>query len=263
MAVSTGILDSRLPHLQQQQALENVEKYSWPSRVRGDFGTENNVIEREMIAHWGVSHRPYLRGRSVHNVRIERLWRDVRKDSLENFRQIFLHLEDVDLLCPDSPIHLTCLYLVFHQRIQHSLDETRTSWNNHTIRTARNKTPNAIYQLSRERAINAGYCTSTPAMQQKMLMTCMEKTPANIRPPLSEIHEDPIAPRSDAFASVEEEKDAGVVVTDDEELEEAREALKDMDFTVDDGNWGIDLYCQAVVRLTAYYDNCGTDEESD
>ncbi|KAF6765326.1 hypothetical protein DFP72DRAFT_797972 [Ephemerocybe angulata] len=192
-----------------------------------------------------------------------RLWRDVRKDSLENFRQIFLHLEDVDLLCPDSPIHLTCLYLVFHQRIQRSLDETRTSWNNHTIRTARNKTPNAIYQLSRERAINAGYWHFDTGDAAEDVDDMYGEDPANIRPPLSEIHEDPIAPRSDAFASVEEEKDAGVVVTDDEELEEAREALKDMDFTVDDGNWGIDLYCQAVVRLTAYYDNCGTDEESD
>jgi hypothetical protein len=43
--------------------VDAVDFFGWPSRVRGDWGTENNGIERQMIAHWGEAHRPYLRGR--------------------------------------------------------------------------------------------------------------------------------------------------------------------------------------------------------
>ncbi|KAJ3515573.1 hypothetical protein NMY22_g14424 [Coprinellus aureogranulatus] len=236
-----------------------VAQYGWPSRVRGDFGTENNEIERMMIRKWGSQHRPYLRGRSINNIRIERLWRDVRKDSLERFRQLFLHMEDVGLLDPNNQLHLLALYIVFQPRIQKALDETRTSWNNHPIRTARNKTPVAIYQLSREYAINAGYWYGDPGDD----VGCVDESygedfgddgEPDIRPPEEELESDPVAPRSDSFASVEEEKEAGIVINDDEEIAEALTVLQGMDLQSDDGVFGMDLYCQAVVRLTAH---CG------
>jgi hypothetical protein len=44
---------------------EAVHIFGWPSRGRGDFGTENNVVERNLIAHWGLVHHAYLRGRYV------------------------------------------------------------------------------------------------------------------------------------------------------------------------------------------------------
>jgi hypothetical protein len=40
-----------------------INMFGWPSRGRGDFGTENNWIERMLIEHWGHAHRAYLRGR--------------------------------------------------------------------------------------------------------------------------------------------------------------------------------------------------------
>jgi hypothetical protein len=40
-----------------------VQEYGWPSRMRGDFGTENNGVEKLVIEHWGVLHRAYLRGK--------------------------------------------------------------------------------------------------------------------------------------------------------------------------------------------------------
>jgi len=43
--------------------LDAVEKFGWPSRMRGDFGTENNEVESLMKEHWGEAHRAYLRGR--------------------------------------------------------------------------------------------------------------------------------------------------------------------------------------------------------
>lgn len=35
----------------------------FPSRVRGDYGTENNGVEWIMKRRWGVAHRGYLRGK--------------------------------------------------------------------------------------------------------------------------------------------------------------------------------------------------------
>ncbi|KAK6993145.1 hypothetical protein R3P38DRAFT_2800892 [Favolaschia claudopus] len=130
--------------------------------MRGDFGTENNLVERLMILHWGILHRAYLRGRSRHNVRIERLWRDVRKDALETFRQIFDYLEKNDLLDMENPVHSACLFLVFKRRIQAALDRARDAWNHHRMRTQHDKTPIAIYELSRTAAIIRGYWTGDP-----------------------------------------------------------------------------------------------------
>ncbi|KAF6765666.1 hypothetical protein DFP72DRAFT_839488 [Ephemerocybe angulata] len=113
---------------------------------------EKNEIERRTVEKWGLAHRAYLRGRSVHNVRIERLWRDVQRDSLEDGRE-----------------------------------------------------------------------------------------------------EEPMAPRSDHFASLDEEVEAGIVITDDEFIAEAREAVKNMDLGKDDGSWGIDVYCEVVLRLTGLW----------
>lgn len=44
---------------------EAVEFFGWPSRGRGDFGRENNEVERRMIQRWGEAHRAFLRGRYV------------------------------------------------------------------------------------------------------------------------------------------------------------------------------------------------------
>lgn len=192
--------------------------------------------------------------RSVHNVRIERLWRDVRRDSLEFFRQIFLRLEAEHLLDPDSNIHLTALYLVYQPRIQKSLDETISSWNNHALRTERYKTPMAIYKLSRETAINAGYWNTEGVGDDVENVdedygvegAEGENVPVDAQ--------EPTAPRSDHFASLDDEIEAGIVVTDDEVIEEARNALHDMDLNVNDGAWGMDLYCEVVMRLTAFYE---------
>lgn len=42
-----------------------VHMDSAPSRVRGDYGTENNGVEEFMINFRGEHHRAYLRGRYV------------------------------------------------------------------------------------------------------------------------------------------------------------------------------------------------------
>jgi hypothetical protein len=49
-------------------------------------------------------------------------------------------------------------------------------------------------------------------------------------------------------SAADEERQAAV---DDDEIQEAMSRLGDMDFDVDDGNYGLDLYVEAVGRLTA------------
>ena len=72
--------------------------------------------------------------RSLHNIRIEWLWRDVRKDCLEVFRRTFFYLEELFLLNMNIRIHRIALFLVFQPRIQCSLDKMMAGWNNHRLR---------------------------------------------------------------------------------------------------------------------------------
>jgi hypothetical protein len=50
---------------------------------------------------------------STQNIRMEHGWRDVRKDTLQFYPEIFIHLEELLLLDMESPIDRLCLYIVF------------------------------------------------------------------------------------------------------------------------------------------------------
>jgi hypothetical protein len=184
--------------------------------------------------------------RSLHNVRIERLWRDVRKDSLEAFRQVFMHLEGLGLLDMEDPVHRTCLFLVFRNRIQQSLNRTRDAWNHHKLRMERNKTPIAIYELSRQSAITHGYWTGDPGDDIETASDPMYGVDGEAPLPPAGLHDEDPEQLQD---EVNDEVELGVLVNSDEELAEAQEMLNDMDFDKDDGNWGIEVYCQAVLLL--------------
>ena len=64
-----------------------------------------------------------LVGRSVHNQRIEGLWRDVFTDVLKLFHGLFMSMEDMGILDPISEVDLWCLQFCFADLINHRLKE--------------------------------------------------------------------------------------------------------------------------------------------
>ncbi|KAK0488245.1 hypothetical protein EDD18DRAFT_1081664 [Armillaria luteobubalina] len=170
------------------------------------------------------------------------LWLDVCKDSLETYWQIFQYLEEMPLLDMENSIHHICVLLVFHQRIQALLDHTCDAWNHHQLSTEHYKTPIALYELSQEKAMQHGYWTGD-------LGDSVDEVQGN---PYYGIDGDindnyPFAPPEPTG----KEDEAEVALNNDEDIEFVKEVMGDFDFKAEDSNWGIEVYCKAVIRLTA------------
>ena len=125
--------------------LSATENYGWPSRVRTDYGGENVKVWELMEEARGTNRRSYLVGSSVHNQRIERLWRDVFCMVCYIFYYTFQAMEESGILNRDNDIHLFVLHFVFLPRINRGLERLTSAWNNHPIRTERNWSPLQIW----------------------------------------------------------------------------------------------------------------------
>lgn len=84
---------------------------------------------------------PGIVGSSVHNVRIERLWRDTFRCVLSVFYQLFQFLESEGKLYPLSEFDLFYLHYVYIPRITKALDSFTGGWNNHAMTTESCATP--------------------------------------------------------------------------------------------------------------------------
>jgi hypothetical protein len=252
--------------------MDAVHTFGWPSRVRGDYGTENNDIERKMIQRWGEDHHAYIRGRQVdllcckfflmvpfsstHNQRIEQLWRDIRKDCLELFRRIFLHLEEQQLLDMDNAIHRVCLYHVFFPRIQESLERACFAWNNHQIRTEQNRTAIILFELSRTELTRIGKWTGDPGDENSTASHPHYGVDGEgPLPPAEEILQEATEVQEDWSMDEDIEKENGVRVNGAEELTEGLKYLAGFDLAQDDGNFGIHVFPNAVAHFIENFKN--------
>ena len=94
-----------------------VSVCGWPSRIRIDRGGENIDVARAMLDAQGTGQRRVLVGSSVHNQRIERLWRDVFHCVCHCLYSLFYAMEDGGILNPDDEVDLFALHYVFIPRI--------------------------------------------------------------------------------------------------------------------------------------------------
>ena len=88
---------------------------------------------------------PFITCRSVHNSRIERLWRDVFQSFTIPYYNIFNHLEDMFEPDVDNELHLFCLHYVYLPKINAILIMFRQAWNSHPMQSENGLTPEQLW----------------------------------------------------------------------------------------------------------------------
>ncbi|AWP19659.1 Hypothetical protein SMAX5B_013248, partial [Scophthalmus maximus] len=146
---SANLLSKGDPH-HSGGFLSAAQQYGIPSRVRSDKGGKNILVARFMVTSCGLHRNSHITGRSVHNQRIERLWRNVFENVIDLFYITLLRLEAEGWLNPDKGTDLYALHRCYMPQIQSHLQQFQRAWINHSLRSARNQTPLQLW-LSKPR----------------------------------------------------------------------------------------------------------------
>ncbi|KAG5349600.1 hypothetical protein C0989_002863 [Termitomyces sp. Mn162] len=107
--------------------------FGYPSRIRGDHGTENILVAARMEEVRAAGRGSYIWGRSVHNICIERLWVDVTRGVGKKWKNLFRHLEIHDGLDADNNAHIWLLHYLFLNAINTDLEVWAEVWNYHVL----------------------------------------------------------------------------------------------------------------------------------
>ena len=128
-------------------------------KIRTDRGGENTEIWRFMVHHYS-SPTAVITGSSVHNERIEHLWRDVKRSVSSLFIHEFCTLQDNETLDPLNNLDIFCLHWVYMPIINRTLEEFCESWNNHPLSSEHNLTPNQLLsRLTESNTDSTGFDT--------------------------------------------------------------------------------------------------------
>ena len=136
-----------------------MSKYGLPSRVRSDKGGENVDVARYMLNHplRGPDRGSHITGRSVHNQRIERLWRDIFFGRTSIYYDLFTCMEVSGMLDPCNEIDMYALHYVFLPRINKNLEEFSAAHSMAPISTEKNKSPVQLWIQGLTNVCNSEY----------------------------------------------------------------------------------------------------------
>ena len=106
----------------------------------------------------------------MNNERIELLWRDVSHSVIILFKEVFGDLEEQNILDVDNDVDLCCLHEVFTDRINSSLSDFISSWNNYPLTSENNQTTDQLFYIENNHESSDSDSNSGSTPQPTILM---------------------------------------------------------------------------------------------